>query len=88
MIGNGFNLQGGVGPATGLLFGGGFTQLWHQIIGVAAVGGFTVAVSFIGWYAISLITAGIRVEEEEEFKGLDISEHGMEAYSGFVKESE
>jgi len=88
VIGNGFNLQGGVGPATGLLFGGGFTQLWHQIIGVAAVGGFTVAVSFIGWYAISLITAGIRVEQEEEFKGLDISEHGMEAYSGFVKESE
>jgi len=26
---------------------------------------------------------GIRVSEEEELKGLDISEHGMEAYSGF-----
>jgi ammonium transporter, Amt family len=29
---------------------------------------------------------GYRVHEEEELRGLDISEHGMEAYSGFVKE--
>ncbi|MBD2189459.1 ammonium transporter [Pseudanabaena mucicola] len=88
LIGNGYKLQGGVGPAAGLFFGGGFTQLWHQLIGIAAVGGFTVAFSFIGWYVIALITGGIRVEPEEEFKGLDIGEHGMEAYSGFVKESE
>lgn len=87
LIGNGFELYA-VGPAAGLFYGGGFTQLWHQLIGIAAVGGFTVAISFISWYVISLITSGIRVEEEEEFKGLDISEHGMEAYSGFVKESE
>jgi Amt family ammonium transporter len=30
---------------------------------------------------------GIRVEPEEEMKGLDISEHGMEAYSGFLKDT-
>lgn len=68
--------------------GGGFDQLLYQLIGIASVGGFTVAFSFIAWYAISLITGGIRVDAEEEFKGLDISEHGMEAYSGFSKESE
>ena len=28
-------------------------------------------------------TIGLRVSEEEEIKGLDIGEHGMEAYSGF-----
>jgi len=28
-------------------------------------------------------TIGLRVTEEEELKGLDIGEHGMEAYSGF-----
>jgi Amt family ammonium transporter len=78
----------GAGPKAGLFFGGGFDQLLYQLIGIAAVGGFTVAFSFIAWYAISLITGGIRVDAEEEFKGLDISEHGMEAYSGFSKESE
>ena len=28
-------------------------------------------------------TIGLRVSEEEEYKGLDIGEHGMESYSGF-----
>jgi Amt family ammonium transporter len=87
-IGGGYILQAGAGPKAGLFFGGGFEQLLPQLIGVASVGGFTVAFSFIAWYAISLVTGGIRVEAEEEFKGLDISEHGMEAYSGFSKESE
>ena len=31
---------------------------------------------------------GIRVSEQEELQGLDIGEHGMEAYSGFVKEAD
>jgi Amt family ammonium transporter len=31
---------------------------------------------------------GLRVTLEEEIEGLDIGEHGMEAYSGFVKESD
>jgi len=74
-------------PKMGLFFGGGFEQLMYQAIGVAAVGGFTVAFSFIAWYAIAAVTGGIRVHAEEEVKGLDISEHGMEAYSGFFKEA-
>jgi Amt family ammonium transporter len=72
----------------GLLTGGGIKQLIAQIVGILSVGGFTVAFSFITWYAISAILGGIRVDEEDEFRGLDISEHGMEAYSGFVKESD
>ena len=28
-------------------------------------------------------TVGIRVSEKEELKGLDLSEHGTEAYAGF-----
>jgi len=28
-------------------------------------------------------TVGLRVSAEEELKGLDIGEHGMEAYAGF-----
>lgn len=71
-------------PKLGVLFGGGFEQLWYQLVGMAAVGGVTVLLSFIVWYVISLITSGIRVTAEEEFGGLDISEHGMEAYTGFL----
>ncbi|MDF0555182.1 ammonium transporter [Kamptonema sp. UHCC 0994] len=74
------------GPAAGLLVGGGFGQLWAQIIGVISVGGMTVLLSTIFWLALKA-TLGIRVTPEEEAEGLDISEHGMEAYSGFVKET-
>ena len=57
-------------------------SLWIQLLGLAATG----AASFAGAYLIFLIlklTIGIRVSEEEEISGLDIGEHGMEAYSGF-----
>ena len=75
-------------PKMGLFFGGGSEQLWYQFVGLSAVAGYTVVFSFIAWYVIALITGGIRVSEEQEFKGLDITEHGMEAYPGFGKESE
>jgi Amt family ammonium transporter len=53
-----------------------------QLIGVAAYG----VVSFVSAliiFGIVKATLGIRVSEEEELSGLDIGEHGMEAYSGF-----
>lgn len=70
-------------PKAGLLFGGGIEQLIPQVVGILAVGGFTVAISFITWYAIQAVVGGIRVSKEDEEIGLDISEHGMESYSGF-----
>ena len=75
-------------PKMGLFFGGGTDQLWCQFVGFISVAGFTVVFSFIAWSLISLLTGGIRVSQEDELKGLDISEHGMEAYPGFGKESE
>ncbi len=74
------------GPKAGLLMGGGIEQLWIQFVGVAAVGGFTVLLTGIFWVILKA-TLGIRVTPPEEMEGLDIGEHGMEAYSGFVKES-
>jgi Amt family ammonium transporter len=71
---------------TGLFFGGGFGQLGSQILGIVAIGAFTVIASIIFW-SILKATVGIRVSEEDELMGLDISEHGMEAYSGFVKDA-
>jgi Amt family ammonium transporter len=73
-------------PKPGLFFGGGLEQLGYQLIGVLAVGGMTVLLSYIFWAVLKAIF-GIRVSPEEEFQGLDVSEHGMEAYSGFAKES-
>lgn len=58
-----------------------------QLIGIIAIGAFTLIFSGVVW-SILKATIGIRVHREEEMQGLDISEHGMEAYSGFVKEAD
>jgi ammonium transporter, Amt family len=74
------------GPAAGLFMGGGINQLWIQFLGVITVGGMTVLLSSIFWVVLKAVL-GIRVTEEEEMIGLDIGEHGMEAYSGFLKDT-
>ena len=57
----------------------GMGQLTTQVIGVAAGFLWAFPVSFVIFYAIK-VTVGLRVSEEEEMAGLDISEHGMHAY--------
>jgi len=71
------------GPAAGLFFGGGTKQLIAQLVGVLAVGAYVVPVSAIVWMLIKA-TVGLRVSAAEEIEGLDIGEHGNEAYHGFV----
>ncbi|MBD2652552.1 MULTISPECIES: ammonium transporter [Synechocystis] len=71
----------------GLFYGGGINQLIIQIIGIATIGAFTSIFSFAVWIILKQ-TMGIRVSGEEEMIGLDIGEHGMEAYTGFVKETD
>ena len=58
-----------------------------QLIGIISVGGMTVLLTTIFWLVLKA-TLGIRVKPEEEFEGLDIGEHGMEAYSGFVRDTD
>jgi len=70
------------GLADGLLFGGGLRQLGAQALGAAAVAGFVFSVSLALWALIRAVM-GLRVSRSEEIMGLDIGEHGMEAYSGF-----
>lgn len=77
----------GLGPAKGLFAGGGLGQFITQLVGVISVGGVSVLLSSVFWLVLKA-TLGIRVSREEEIVGLDIGEHGMEAYSGFVKEAE
>jgi Amt family ammonium transporter len=65
----------------GLFGGGGAALLMTQLKGIVAVGVFTFVASAIIWYALKF-TIGIRVSPEEEQEGLDIGEHGMQAYVG------
>jgi len=53
-----------------------------QLFGVVAIGVFTFAFAMLV-FGVLKMTMGIRVSAEEELKGLDLSEHGQEAYSGF-----
>lgn len=70
----------------GLFGGGNATQLMTQLTGIGAVAG-TVFVSSIVFWAILKVTMGLRVSAAEEIEGLDIGEHGMEAYPGFATDS-
>lgn len=58
-----------------------------QLIGVIAYGVFTVVCAFILFFLIKVIM-GLRVSQEEEFMGLDLGEHGMEAYPDFQQLAE
>ena len=71
------------GPYAGLFFGGGTKQLIAQLVGVVAVGAYVSVVSAIVWLILKA-TVGLRVSPHEEVEGLDIGEHGNEAYHGFV----
>ncbi len=60
----------------------GIDQLIAQLIGIGVVGAFCVLTSFIILFIVKA-TTGLRVDKEEEVNGLDLSEHGMEAYGDF-----
>ncbi|UCD62247.1 MAG: ammonium transporter [Flavobacteriaceae bacterium] len=57
-------------------------QFIYQLTGVAAVGVFCIISAFIIIFALKK-TVGIRVPKEEELDGLDLAEHGMDAYADF-----
>ncbi|MEK9603904.1 MAG: ammonium transporter [Flavobacteriaceae bacterium] len=60
----------------------GFDQFLVQLIGVGIVGAFCVVTSFIILMIVKS-TTGLRVDKDEEIRGLDLSEHGMDAYADF-----
>lgn len=67
----------------GLFYGGGFKFLGVQCLGVAAVAIWSVATATILFKGIKA-TIGLRVTREEEIRGLDIEEHGLESsYADF-----
>ena len=57
--------------------------LW-QLIGILSIFAWVFVMSLLAWFVIKL-TLGIRVSEEEEYEGVDLSECGLEAYPEFTK---
>ncbi len=66
----------------GVFYGGGFSLLGVQALGVVTAFAWAFGLGLILFLSIKY-TIGLRVSEEEELRGLDIGEHGMEAYNGF-----
>ena len=79
----GYDIQG-TGAGLGLFTGGGLGQLWIQIVGCIAYAVWTVVTCYVTWKVIGAAFGGIRVTEEQEKIGLDITEHGIEAYPDYA----
>jgi len=62
----------------------GLDQLFHQFIGIVTIGAFVLLTTSIFWFILKK-TMGIRVSAEEEYGGLDIGEHAMDAYPNFER---
>ena len=75
-------LFGNSADIQGLFYGGGFSQLGIQALGVVAVGAWVLCTTGILFFVVKR-TTGLRVSHTEELAGLDLSEHSTESYSGF-----
>ena len=71
------NIMGG--EPIGLYEGGGATLLIGQVVAVLVTIGFSVVATLILLKLIDIVI-GLRVTQESEIRGLDISEHGEEGY--------
>ena len=64
----------------GLFYGGGFKQLGIQLVGVVSIGAWALGTGFI-LFKILKATNGLRVSRRIEEEGLDVYEHGENAYN-------
>ena len=62
------------------------TSFLGQIVGALTIFVWVFGASFIVWSILKAVM-GIRVDEQEEYEGVDMSECGMEAYPEFVNQS-
>ena len=70
-------------PITNPLTEDGGASFGGQLIGALTIFVWVFVASLIVWMILK-VTMGIRVSEEEEYEGVDISECGMEAYPEFA----
>ncbi|BBH19322.1 ammonium transporter [Paenibacillus baekrokdamisoli] len=71
----------------GLIDTGNWHQLWVQFESVVVCGGYTLAASFL-LLGIMKLVMGLRVTEEQEIIGLDLSEHGTYGYPEQMKKAQ
>jgi ammonium transporter, Amt family len=69
----------------GLFYGGGLEQLGVQALGVVTCAAYAFIVAYILLSLMKFVMKGLRVTEEEEIIGLDISEHGSYGYPELVQ---
>ena len=82
-IGDGITYGANQIAGKGLFYGGGFSQLGIQLLGMVCTAAWTAVTITIAFLIIKA-TIGLRVSEEEEIVGLDSCEHGLaSAYAGF-----
>ena len=68
----------------GLLYGGGFTQLGKQVLGIFCIGMYTAVLMTLIFFVIKK-TIGLRASKNEEVRGLDLTEHGLSSsYADFM----
>lgn len=75
----GYNFDVPAAQVQGLVHGGGFEQLGRQALGILAVAPYSFVVTFTILKALDLVV-GIRVTDEDEVAGLDVSQHGERPY--------
>jgi Amt family ammonium transporter len=75
-------MVGFVGVEVGLFNGGGTDQLVSQVIGAAAVLGYSFVATLIIGKIIDLIF-GFRITQDEELEGIDLAVHAERAYEIF-----
>ena len=73
----------GIWGVMAVLFTNSDATFTGQIVGVVSIFAWAFLVSLAVWSVLKLIM-GIRVSEEEEYEGVDISECGLEAYPEFT----
>ncbi len=78
------HLFAGIWGTIAVVLTNGDANLFTQLYSIVVVGAFTVVASAVVWFILKM-TMGIRVSEEAEINGLDVSELGMEAYPEFAK---
>jgi Amt family ammonium transporter len=81
LLATGIFATAAVNPAVSGLIDGNIKQVLIQLIGIAAIAVYAFGISWV-LAAILKATMGLRVNEEEEVVGLDISQHGERAYGG------
>jgi Amt family ammonium transporter len=62
-------------------------SLLTQLIGIVTIFGWVFLTSLAVWFTLKAIV-GVRVDEQEEYEGVDLGECGLEAYPEFTKTPE